>query len=421
MGQWPGARLVDGLGRATRVGGYACSSLLTAVTLAHGMASGEASDAMGRAIVFPDTAEHQTLVVDLHTHSVFSDGHVWPVIRVGEAVRDGLDAIAITEHLEWQPHIADIKNPDRNRAYAEAVAAVGEHDLIVIPGSEITRRGDAGHMNAVFITDANKLLKREGEQTDDPSAFFAMANNWPVQEVVQAANDQGAFVFWNHPYWMDSGDGVARMNEFHRKNARGGLLHGIEIANGDNYSEEAFKIALDHKLALIGVSDVHNLIEWDYPSARPADEGGHRPVTLVFAKERTAEGIRDALKALRTVVWFKNLLIGRPTELNALLAASLTASAALHVESGNATVRLTNHSAADFQLRNTSRYTFGETADLVTVPAHATRRLWVKTLGAKKRIKLEFEVLNALRSPKQHPRLSLDIVVQADAEADEGN
>ncbi|HAO89312.1 MAG TPA: PHP domain-containing protein, partial [Gammaproteobacteria bacterium] len=39
------------------------------------------------------------MVVDLHTHSVFSDGHVWPRIRVGEAIRDGLDAMAGTEHL----------------------------------------------------------------------------------------------------------------------------------------------------------------------------------------------------------------------------------------------------------------------------------------------------------------------------------
>ena len=30
----------------------------------------------------------------LHTHSVFSDGHVWPRIRVAEAIRDGLDAMA---------------------------------------------------------------------------------------------------------------------------------------------------------------------------------------------------------------------------------------------------------------------------------------------------------------------------------------
>ena len=84
-----------------------------------------------RAIEFPDTADYQTLTVDLHTHSVFSDGHVWPKIRVEEALRDQLDALAITEHLEYQPHRADILHPDRNRAYDIAADAAKNSDLIV--------------------------------------------------------------------------------------------------------------------------------------------------------------------------------------------------------------------------------------------------------------------------------------------------
>ena len=48
------------------------------------------------------------MILDLHTHSVFSDGHVWPRIRVEEALRDGLDGLAVTEHVEYQPHRADL-------------------------------------------------------------------------------------------------------------------------------------------------------------------------------------------------------------------------------------------------------------------------------------------------------------------------
>ena len=70
----------------------ACISLTNALItptllFAHGNASlpipGE------REIQFPDTAEHMTLVVDLHTHSVFSDGHVWPR-TLSKAVGGGL-------------------------------------------------------------------------------------------------------------------------------------------------------------------------------------------------------------------------------------------------------------------------------------------------------------------------------------------
>ena len=35
---------------------------------------------LDRTMSFPDTKEYLTISTDLHTHSVFSDGHVWPNI-----------------------------------------------------------------------------------------------------------------------------------------------------------------------------------------------------------------------------------------------------------------------------------------------------------------------------------------------------
>jgi len=63
-------------------------------------------------IEFPDIPGYKTLKCDFHQHTVFSDGHVWPTIRVAEASEDGLDAIAITDHLEYQPYKEDIPHPD---------------------------------------------------------------------------------------------------------------------------------------------------------------------------------------------------------------------------------------------------------------------------------------------------------------------
>ena len=70
-----------------------------------------------RIISFPNIKGYKTLICDLHTHTVFSDGSVWPSIRVAEANKDGLDAIAVTEHIEYQPYKEDIPHPDRNRSY----------------------------------------------------------------------------------------------------------------------------------------------------------------------------------------------------------------------------------------------------------------------------------------------------------------
>lgn len=69
----------------------------------------------------------------------------------------------MTEHLEYQPHITDILHPNRNRSWLEATRAAANLDLMVIPGVEITRIDDPGHINAIFITDANALLRQQQE------------------------------------------------------------------------------------------------------------------------------------------------------------------------------------------------------------------------------------------------------------------
>ena len=362
-----------------------------------------------RRITFPNTASYQTLVLDPHTHSAFSDGHVWPRIRVNEALRDGLDALAITEHLEYQPHIADIPHPDRNRSYQEAANAAKNVDLLVIPGAEITRDLPASHMNALFVKDANQLLSLgDGEAPKTSNEHSRLTKAWPPQNAVQAANDQGAFVFWNHAWWTtDFPTGIPTVSEFHQNNARNGLLHGIEIANGNYYSEDAFQIALDYNLTVIGCSDVHNLIDWDYEPHK----GGHRPVTLVLAGERSIESIKEALFARRTVVWYKNWLIGRETHLAPLLKACLNIDDASYGNGEILNITITNRSDADFQLRNLSPYGFHDYADTITIPQHSSQKMMVRTPTKLANIAIDFEVLNAFNAPRETTRLTLESTI----------
>lgn len=388
------------------------TALFANFSYGHG-SSGKSQEQNERSIVFPNTEKHLTLVTDLHTHSVFSDGHVWPKIRVGEALRDGLNGLAITEHLEYQPHRADILHPDRNRAIQQASEAAKDSDLLIIPGSEITRDMPAGHINAIFIKDANKLINVTTPPKDDGdvAGFYMAAKEWPAQKAVEAAAQQGAFIFWNHPYWArQTPDGIARITEFHESNAKNDMLHGIEIANGNTYSEEAFAIALEHNLALIGVSDVHDLIDWDY---KP-EQGGHRPVTLVLANEISLDGIKEALFDQRTIVWFKNLLIGRPQHLTELLRACISVS---HLEYLNGTsiakITITNSSDAHFKMNNQSDLTFMETGDLIELPPHSETTISVKLEKKAKQITLPFQILNTLVSPKQHAVISLEARVKS--------
>ena len=337
-----------------------------------------------RVISFPNTKQYKTLVTDLHTHSVFSDGHVWPNIRVGEALRDGVDVLAITEHLEYQPHRSDIPHPDRNRSFIEAKAAAGKQDILIINGSEITRNMPPGHINAVFVKDANKLIEVDPTKEDEMLAelnsrleeikgrdrktmeFYALAGMWPAEKAIRAANDQGAFLFWNHPMWgSQKSDGIAELTPMHKNLIAQDLLHGIEIVNGNTYSEEAFQIAIENNLALIGTSDVHNLIDWDY---KP-NEGGHRPVTLVFANSNSEDSVKDALKNRRTVVWFKNTLFGLKRNLDPLLVASLfIESSSYNSRNPIVSLYIKNNSDTKFFLKNKSKYTFNNSEDLLVVP-----------------------------------------------------
>lgn len=342
-----------------------------------------------RAIRFPDLPGFRTLSCDLHMHTVFSDGSVWPDIRVQEALRDSLDVIAITEHLEYQPHGDDIPHPDRNRAYAIAEQAARAHDLLVIPGAEITRRMPPGHSNAIFIQDANTL------QTTDSIAAF------------REARRQGAFTFWNHPDWLgQNDDGIARMTPTHEYLIREGLLHGIEVVNDLTWSEEALQLALDYNLTIIGTSDIHGLVDWQYE----VPQGGHRPVTLVFATERSTAAVKEALFARRTVVWYDHLLIGREEWMSLLLRASIEVEkASYRGPSSVAEVTIRNHSDADFMLLQTSDFTFQQHEDFIQLPANGEVVLLVKTLAVKPAFTLEFQVVNAITAPQTYARLQLEV------------
>lgn len=374
------------------------TAFLTALLLAAGADSALAQHDHhhhheARIIDFPDVPGYLTLKTDLHIHTVFSDGSVWPDIRVEEAQRDGLDAIAMTDHLEYQPHRDDIPHPDRNRSYQVAVQEAEGSDLIVINGSEITRQMPPGHSNAVFIEDANPLLQ------DDVMAVF------------REARRQGAFIFWNHPAWTaQAPTGVAALTDLHRELIAEGLLNGIEVVNEHSYSDEALQIALDNDLTIMGTSDVHGLIDWMYDVPH-----GHRPVTLVFATERTAEALKEGLMESRTAVWFDDMLIGREEWLVPLITASVTVDrAAYQGESAVLDVYLENVSDADFTLRSLGDYGFHAHANLVRVRANGTTRLQVKTLERMDAVSLPFEVMNAVTAPGDHPVVTFEVAVAGD-------
>lgn len=345
-----------------------------------------------RVIHFPDLDTLHSVICDFHIHTVFSDGSVWPNIRVDEALRDSVDFISLTEHIEYQPHSADIPHPDRNRAYEIAEKAARPYPLGIVRGAEITRSMPPGHSNAIFIKDANKLMIEDS------------------LEVFKEVQRQGGFTFWNHPNWTaQREDGVARLTDFHWELIANDLLHGIEVVNDLTYSDEALQIALDHDLTIMGTSDIHGLVDWQYGIA----DGGHRPITVVLAREHTAEGVKEALFDGRTVVFYENMLIGKAENVQPLITASLQVKKAQYQGIlPLLDIDIYNDSSMEYILANKSNYGFHNSSDVIVIPARSTKRLTVKTLQQYERIMMDFEVLNAVTAPNTHAdiRIAIDSI-----------
>lgn len=343
------------------------------------------------ALTYPDIEGYRSLKADLHIHTVFSDGNVWPTIRVQEALRENLDAISLTEHLEYQPHIEDIPHPDRNRSYDLAMAEAEEHDLLIVHGSEITRSAPMGHNNAVFINDANLLLTDKAEES------------------FSEAKKQNAFVFWNHPAWYaQNPKGNPILSEFQKERIKKGELHGIEVINSVDYSEESLALALEQNLTIMGTSDIHGLIDWDY-----TEKGHDRPITLVFAKEKSLESMQEALFTGRTVAVYNSLLVGKAKFLNPLLKASIKVNSANYIAKTQVLeVELENVSSSPLLFENQMDYSFYSSSPVFEIPALGNYTLRIKTLEEKEQIDLKLKAIGAFTAPKESPVITWTISVE---------
>ncbi len=336
-------------------------------------------------IRIPDPPGLITLKCDLHIHTVFSDGLVWPSVRAEEAWREGLDAIAITDHIEYQPHKDDL--PTKHDRATDIARGAGQSlGLIVIRGSEITRSMPPGHLNGIFLTNCSLLE----------------VDAW--HDAIKAAHDQGAFIFWNHPGWESQAtNGIAVWYPEHSQILAEGMLHGIEVVNGRSYYPEAHRWAIEKKLAIVSNSDIHAPMHMDYHLR----DGDHRPMTLVFAKERTPDAIHEALRERRSAAFAGGFVVGDETFLRPIFEKSIriTNPGFAIKGKGRVLVQIANDSGIDFHLGRT-----GELAEVtlpkeITLPAGKTVILDVRGTGAapagERRLTLPYAVKNLLVGPDQ--------------------
>jgi len=279
-------------------------------------------------IFVPDILGYKTLKCDFHMHTVFSDGDVWPTFRVREAWREGLDAIALTDHLEYQPKKNYVPT-NHDHAFNIAKDLANELGITLIKGAEITRSMPPGHLNAIFINDGNSLI----------------LDNW--KDVINEVKKQGGIINWNHPGWRSQqSDGIPKWYDEHSFLHDNKMLTGIEVVNGIEFYPLALDWCLDKNITILSNSDVHDPVNFEYDF----DKSGRRAMTFVFAKENSSDAIKDALLNQRTVAYFNNKLYGREKFLSEIFNKSVFFKSNF--------VKTTGRETAMLQIENKSDITF---------------------------------------------------------------
>ena len=289
-----------------------------------------------RKIIIPDVGEYKVLKGDFHMHTLFSDGSVMPQDRGREAIDNGLDVISITDHINSAlfrayPNIRDVVTVadrygavapkiDQNIPYILANPEAEKSELILVRGVEIAT--GEWHLNCLFVHDINTIA-----EANDRRTLLAEGNDW--QKMLAISVEQGGFNFWNHPDLVDgtpdtapfglkNGEPMRFFDEIEEAHQRG-LLHGIEIFNGSTYYPIVSQWCEERDLAPIANTDIHGT-DW----AIYGHQNPFRPMTLLLAKERTHDSIKEAFFARRTVAFAAGMIIGNREWVEKLFAACVT-------------------------------------------------------------------------------------------------
>ena len=346
-------------------------------------------------IVLPQVNGYNVYKADLHTHTIFSDGQVMPELRVREAWKDGLDVIAITDHIEYRRHestLVEYLNKYVGKKHKEAVnhkisdgeitkdgimvdlntsvrmaeKSARNYGLTIIPGTEITRNVSvAGHYNALFTTDNNLIF--------DSDAYQSIKN----------AKSQGALVMHNHPGWRKTS---LDYSELDQKVYGEGLIDGVEVMNGNEFYPGIIDRAIEKGIFIAANSDIHATTSEEYRAV-----GYDRPMTLILAKDKSLASLREALEQNRTLAYGYGALSGAEQLLMDFFLASVK------VESiAPQTVLLTNLSSVSYTLRRGK-------GNQIILPPMASIRL---SMG-KDATSIKLQVLNMWSGADRHPEVNI--------------
>ena len=352
-------------------------------------------------IVLPQVDGLNCYTADLHAHSIFSDAEITPEERVKEAWIDGLDILAMTDHIETRRHERDflkfLKNYSPDKKGFEPVntrVSRGKHadergiisdlnfstelalkaaenypELTIIKGVEISREPvHIGHYCALFTKDNNVIYS-----TDDAQA-------------IRNARAQGAIITHNHPGWERT---TCEMSEFQKKIYDAGLVDGVEITNGSSFYPEIVARAIERKLYMVSATDIHAATSSVY-----GKHNFYRDMTLIFAKDTSEKSLKKALLSQKTLGYCGGNIIGEESLLAKFFQASVKAQ---YVSTSKKGVRITLTNSTSFP------YLLKYNGCEIHLPAFRTVTTTIKDEKAV------FSVENMIHVDFQHPTIELKL------------
>ena len=362
-------------------------------------------------IILPQVKGYNIYKGDFHVHTIYSDGEVTPRERVREAWYDGLDVIAITDHLEirtyekfmlkaLQPYSKDGEpfvyahagagnktNKDApmlcnlNAGYEEACQYIKNEALpiLAVRGTEIWRKpSEIGEYNAIFLKDINAICDKD------------------LFECFRRVKEQGGFIIHNHPGWrrntMDKSEAQIR--------AYGeGWIDAIEVVNDAALYPQMIDRCVNENLTITASTDLHRTSAQYYP--RGGDR--FRTMTFILAKECTEKAIKEALEKRRTIGYSSNNLIGEEMWLGEFINAAVDCKVVAEDKTkSKRTLQFTNTCSVPFLLRR------GKTVYTLN-PFQSLRMNFDKNKETGKYNKSEFVVDNMWTVGDKHPKLTIEI------------
>lgn len=117
-------------------------------------------------------------MIDLHTHSTFSDGTDTPEALVTKAVKSGLKAVALTDH-------------DSTHGIPDFLAACDKHNFTGIAGVEISAEIETGtlHILGLRLDYAHKELNEHLDRVLD-------GRDWRNRQILTRLNELGLPLKW---------------------------------------------------------------------------------------------------------------------------------------------------------------------------------------------------------------------------------